>query len=261
MSLWPGWHSPLLCWLGPPSPPPGASLGYHLCPSDLKRDGMGWWERGGLRGWGFVLKYILQRNGGTLCQEPLPQCQEAGPGQQCSHRNHMRTECPPGPAWNLVWPPTLHCVQTRANSYGTLASGCLAQIPLLGQGGPSSGQLAHLCISQPGLQNWCQGSRTQAKPEFLGRGIDRDLDGKALPGASWAGQGEDAGPGRGAWYVPMACMRTAWACYRQAAGRQQAPQDWRAVLGCGGDRETQKKSQDLGPSCPEEVLHRQPERI
>lgn len=43
-----------------------------------------------------------------------------------------------------------------------------------------------------------------------------------------------------------------------ATGRQQAgsrhPKDGRAVLGCGMTGERQKKSQDLGPSCPEEVL-------
>lgn len=138
----------------------------------------------------------------------------------------------------------------------------LPQIPLLGQGGPPSGQLAHLCMSQPGLQNWEGGAGTeaQAKPELLGGGTDGNLNSKALPGTGWAGQVEDAGPRRGAWYFPTACMRMARACYRQAAGRQQAPQDGRAMLGCGGTGERKRESQDLGPSCPEEMLQRQPER-
>lgn len=159
---------------------------------------------------------------------------ESRPGATVLTWEPHKTECPPGPAWNLVWPPTLNCGQTRANSYGTLVSGCLAQIPLLGQGGPPSSQLAHLCMSQPGLQNWDQGGRNRS---LLGGGIDGNLNGKALLGTSWAGQVEDAGPQRGAWYFPTACMRMARACYRQAAGRQQAPQDGRAMLGCGGTGE------------------------
>lgn len=50
-----------------------------------------------------------------------------------------------------------------------------------------------------------------------------------------------------------------------ATGRQQAgskhPKGRRVVLRYGMTGERQKRNQDLGPSCPEEVLQRQPERI
>lgn len=203
--------------------------------------------------------------GGLSARNFTQQCQKAGLGPQCSHGNHMRTECPPGPAWNLVRPPTLHCGRTRTNSYGTLVSGCLAPDSTPRSGRATfwpAGSFVHV-PTRPAELGWGgrgTGTEAQAKPELLGGGTDGNLNSKALPGTSWAGQVEDARPRRGAWYFPTACMRMARACYRQAAGRQQAPQDGRAMLGCGGTGERKRESQDLGPSCPEEMLQRQPER-
>lgn len=61
------------------------------------------------------------------------------------------------------------------------------------------------------------------------------------------------------WFFPAACMRTAWACCRQAGSGQAADTPGWAdgVRGWESRRETDRWEPRLGPSCAEEALQRQ----
>lgn len=188
------------------------------------------------------------------------QCQEAGPGPRCSHGNHMRTESPPGLAWNLVW-PLLHCGRTRANSYGTLVSGCLAP-----DSTPRSGRATFWPVGSsvhPPARPAELGPREQEQNPRLSLGSweegDGDLGGKALPGAGWAGQGGRCWAREGSLVLPNGLHADGSGMLQAGGGQAAGTPGWAGGVKMGTEKR-QKQSQDLGPSCPE-VLQRQPERI